>query len=247
MHKSKHCSYHHGISKNQAWLRFGAAMREVVATVQPPPKVKSLTNFFHRNQFFEWTQFSHVGRRRVEVWFGFERNWIFSFKRSTEEREESHRKRSREWRHKSFWRMKHRFPADMDVDIPIMHGAAPRREWQVASVFHCKQLNRHRIVWACHQSIATASDFKEGDSGKTSGRKNVWPSSLSDLFEKTPRTKMAQPWNFAGTFFGHFFAALAEKRFFAGNKETFPLQKLLSIFSVIFQHGTLLVETLVIF
>ena len=48
--------------------------------VQPLPKVKSLTHFFHRNQFFEWTYFSHVGRKRVKVWFGVERNWIlFSF------------------------------------------------------------------------------------------------------------------------------------------------------------------------
>ena len=29
--KSEHCSYH-GISKNQAWLRFVAAMREVAAS-----------------------------------------------------------------------------------------------------------------------------------------------------------------------------------------------------------------------
>ena len=43
------------------------------STVQPLPKVKFLTNFFHRNQFFEWTHFSHVGRKRVEVWFDFER------------------------------------------------------------------------------------------------------------------------------------------------------------------------------
>ena len=94
-----------------------SASQHDTGTVQPLLKVKvkslkSLTNFYHRNQFFEWTHFSHVGRKRVEVWFGFERNWIFSLMRSTEKRQESQR-RSREmtshelwcekWRHKSFW------------------------------------------------------------------------------------------------------------------------------------------------
>ena len=106
----------------------------------------------------------------------------FSRLSAQQRREKNHIERDREkWRHKSFWRMKHRFPADMDVDIPIVHGAAPRREWQVASVLHCKQLNRHRIAWACHKSIATASDFKEGGLWKDFGEEECqsivveWP------------------------------------------------------------------------
>ena len=75
-------------------------------TVQPLPKVNFLTSFFHRNQFFEWTHFSHVGRKGIEVWFGFERNWIFSFLRSIEKREESHRQRSREMTSQELWRIK---------------------------------------------------------------------------------------------------------------------------------------------
>ena len=58
---------------------------------------------------------------------------------------------------------------------------------------------------------------------------------------------MAQLLNFAGIFFGHIFAALAKKSFSKGHKEKSPLQKLLSTYSVIFRHETLLLETLIIF
>ena len=175
-----------------------------MTTVQPLPKAKFVTNFFHRNQFFEWTHFSHVRRKWVELWFvGFERNWIFSFMRSTEKREELHRKRS--------WKMTSQELFDVrNTDfLPIWTSTfrwctGPRRDdsgesdmW--TTFLRCEQLNRHRIAWTCHKSTATASDSKEGGEGKTSGKKNVCPSSLSDLLlEKTPGTKMAQPWNFAG-------------------------------------------------
>ena len=47
-------------------------------------------------------------------------------------REKIHKERDREkWRHKSFWREKHGFPADMDVDI--VHGGTPMWKWQVAN------------------------------------------------------------------------------------------------------------------
>ena len=96
--------------------------------MQPLPKAKFLTNFFHGNQFFEWTHFLHVGRKRVELTkfdLALKETEFFSFMRSIERREESHWKKIAKRHHKSFWRKKHGFLANMDIDIPTVHGARP--------------------------------------------------------------------------------------------------------------------------
>ena len=92
------------------------------------------------------------------------------------------------------------------LSISALHGATPRRlgrKWQVDMHGQPFPLRAAESPsWASHKSIATASDSKEGGEGKTWGEKNVCPSSLSDLLweKKTPGTKMAQLWNFAGIF-----------------------------------------------
>ena len=57
-------------------------------------------------------------------------------------REKNHIERDREkWRHMSFRRKKHWFPANMEVDIPIVHGTTPRRlrrKWQVVNFLRCE-------------------------------------------------------------------------------------------------------------
>ena len=58
-------------------------------------KEKILTNFFHRNQLFERTHFSHMGRKGLKFDFAL-KQLNFSFMCSTEKRVESHRKRSLE-------------------------------------------------------------------------------------------------------------------------------------------------------
>ena len=61
---AEHCGNERVETRFLEWILY---VGNDYCTVQPLPKVKFLTNFFHRNQFFEWTQFSHVGRKRVEV------------------------------------------------------------------------------------------------------------------------------------------------------------------------------------
>ena len=113
-------------------------------TVQPLPKVKYLTNFFYRNQFFEWTHFHMWEEKGLKFDLAFKETEFFRLC-AQQRSEKNHIERDRKkWRHKSFWREKHRFPAIMDVDIPIVHGAAPRRlrrEWQVANFLRYEQLN----------------------------------------------------------------------------------------------------------
>ena len=62
-------------------------------------------------------------RQSVEVWFGGERDY-FSLG-GQQRREKNNVERDREkWRHKSLLRQKHGLPAEADVDIVIVHGAA---------------------------------------------------------------------------------------------------------------------------
>ena len=151
------------------------------------------------------------------------------------------------------WRKKHGFPANMhmDVDIPIVHGATPRRlrrKWQVANFLRCKQLNCHRIAWACHKSIATASDSKEGGYGKTSGKKNrlsiiiEWPSlRKNSRYENGTALKLCRHtlWTFL--------CCPGPKMILQRTQRKIPSAKLLSPFWVIFRHETLHLETFITF
>ena len=132
------------------------------STVQPLPEVKFWRTFFIVSSSSNGLIFDTWEEKGLKFDLALKETKFFRLC-AQQRREKNHIEREREkWRHKSFWRKKHGFSADMDVDIPIVHGATPRREWQVANFLRCEQLNRHRIAWAWHKSIATASDFKEG-------------------------------------------------------------------------------------
>ena len=93
------------ITKSRRIYRDLYTRRRFKPTVQPLPKVKFLINFFHRNRFFEWTHFSHVGRKGLKFDLALKETDFF-FRLCAQQRgEKNHIERDREkWCHKSFWR-----------------------------------------------------------------------------------------------------------------------------------------------
>ena len=139
------------------------------------------------------------GKQSVEVWFGFETEKLIFFSSGAQQRrEKTHTEKDRDkWRHKSFWRQKHELPADVDVDIAIMHWAppVPRRAWHIwdslltqaaASSWNATELGGHAINPQQQQMILRRA-AKEILRWRTA---SLRPSSSNESFGKTPATKM---------------------------------------------------------